>query len=513
MLGRLLLVLFGIGVALILVEGAVRFYYAQLRWSLPRTRPAFAARSSTEAADPLRLAVVGGSTSQGSPYAEALRRAGSERTFNLLSITRHLLVTRYGYPAIEVDTYANGGWPAESAIDSYWENAVHRPDLLVLYTGQNEHWSYYRPNMFPPPGALSWLSVLSSGDLLLRRMFTSQARADDRIYKGTLLSENSIPEYELRFNRERFGHYVEALIRHSKSEGILLLIVIPESNHVFPPRRSIYDGPEDRTAEALRLFKRAMTERYVRGNAAGAKRLFEQLARYASFADLHYELGRIHYELGHWEEARRRLRRAIDLDAVGHTSTEYRDLLIALAKENGVPYIDMRDIIIDDLGTPVPDYSVFVDGVHFRPHLYEALSRRIVAVLDEQHFANIHLRKPRGELALGPKDWSTGLGLDDETIALGWLAANVWMARESDESFLQFHRLTKALQIFRTLDEAGHHRSLITPVIEILEGLLADERTFFLDWLATDEVPERSGKSLRLPDSRDLTPRSQERHQ
>ncbi len=445
---KLSLVVLGLCLGVLLAEVAVRIVERGAARRVPSKRYL----SSPAGGAPLRLAVLGGSTSNGSPYSDVMGGAPGS-AFNLLSVTEFLMEQRYGCPAVEVDNYAGPNWSAQTTVKHYFERPGHRPDVLVLYTGQNETTRHYSPNMVPPPAALSVFARLRSGNLLLRRMFTRQVAPQDQRYEGQFFSDNVIPAYERKHSLARYKRCVEQLIRHAADEGIFLVVVIPQSNYLFPPTRSIYRGPARRKTEALRLFKEAWRASR-RGDAERACALLEQLRAFCDFADLHYELGNYHYSRGEFETALPQLRRARESDGFPICITPaYRDALRELVEKHKVAHIDMDAVIKGALGRPVPDYASFLDDCHLYPEVYLALSREIVRVLRESGFAKLDL--PVKELAMTRDDWARHLGITPAVwrASLDWEAS--YHANQAGYTFLKRRSLVKALDYLRMAEEAG----------------------------------------------------------
>lgn len=450
-LGRLLLVVMGLALGLLLSEIAIYVYVEWAIWSPYRRPPTYKVDEGG-----LRLAVLGGSTSNGGPYSDAqvvLRNRNSSaypedtgRNFNLLSITEYFLKSRFGYSDVEVDAYTYGGWPVEWAVKDYWQNAKYKPDIMVLYTGHNEWIGYYSSNMSPPPRALSFLGHLNTGSTLLRYLFTRQARPEDQYnYEGPFFNDEVLPWYEAEFNRSRFTRYVEILIQHCKAEDIFLIIVIPEGNYLNVPARSIYRGPADQRVRALSLFKQAFREKYFEGNLERAKAILEELNGFCGFTDLYFELGDIYHREGAFDKAREYLCKARDSAGMPTTITsEYRRVLQELAESNDVPYIDMNELVTEELGAEVPDFSIFLDDCHLRPHVYEALSRQIIGLLREHKYPKLDL--PEKPLELGRDEWAAGMGLSDEVVAVGAVESNKYIMRQSYDTFLRLPGLQKCLE-------------------------------------------------------------------
>jgi len=481
--GKLLRLLFGLILGLLLSELVLYVYFGYLIW-LPLAIPPKYDTDQTS----IRLAVLGGSTSKGVPYNGALRSAGFERDFTLLGTTQLLLDLRFGYSNVEADLYAEGGWPLENAVKCYWETAEFRPDVMVLYSGHNELASYYSSNMVPPLESLSLLSHTNTGRLLLRDLYRRQANVEDLEYRGKFFSENTLPSYEADFNKSRYKNYVIRLIKHCRNEGILLMVVIPEGNYLYPPTRSIYRGPKQRQAEALKLFKLAFYLKYYKQHDERARAILEELTEFCSFADLYFELGEIHYRQGRLEQASVCLSQARELDEFPAViKSEYRQMLVELARRHNVPTIDMRELITQRLGVSLPDNSCFVDSCHFRPQVYEILAGEIIRVMRERRFAKLDL--PDKDLTILAPEREEYLGLTKERVLYCWARAHNWVAEEAHETFLRLPRLESSRRFLKEIQAAPPPPSVTSFVDEKVawvENEIESERARLLNWIRTD---------------------------
>lgn len=476
---KLILAGFGLLVGLLCAEIAV---FTHQHWWLESFPSKEFKRPADDAAD-LTMAVLGGSTADGTPFRDVMN-AGRDESFNLLSVSEYFLEDRYAIPDVQVDNYSGPNWSAETSINHYWEVRGCQPDVLILYTGQNETTRYYSPNMRPPSAVLSVLAPLNTGDLLLRHLFNRQLRPDDHQYEGAFFSDAVIPTYERQYNLNRFANFVERIIRHCQQEGIFLLVVIPESNYLFPPTRSIYDGPASRKPEALRLFKEAFHCKYFLGDAERAHSIFEKISQFCSFADLSYELGEYHHAHGDHEMAVDHLRRARDTDGfpVAITS-QYRERLRYLVDRHVVQYIDMKELLARQFGKPTPDYTSFVDECHLRREVYVELSREIVHHLGDGLSKKLTI--PEQSLAIGDEQWSVDLGITPEISnkALSWEAK--YHIESAGYSFLKLRRLLTALEYL----ESAPENSEIS--VAELEAKIDAERQRLLKWIGTDIAQKR----------------------
>ena len=484
---RLVLIALGLGVGLGTSELGVYVYQEWSGWGRFDSPPPYRAD-----ADHIRLAVLGGSTSKGSPYNGALRMTSFGRDFTLLSTTEFFLSRRYGYANVEVDLYANGGWTAYKALEYYWTTATYKPDAIVLYTGHNERSSYYSANMTPPPRFLSAFTWLKTGRLLSRYLFEKQADPEDSRYRGEFFSDNIVPSYEQEFNLRRYRRCVEQIARHCAKENIGLILIIPEANYLFPPNRSVYDGPADKKAHALRLFKKAFYYKYFEKDPGRALEMLTELLSFCSFADLYYELGDIYYHRGDFEKARSYLLKALETDALpDRLAPKYKVVLREVAAEYGAPCIDMNEVMTRKLGVVLPDYTCYVDCVHFRPRVYEALGGEIIHALRRTKHPRLAL--PEKVLAIGRQERHEYLGLTDKVVAHAQMGAATWTEDETEGTFLKLRRYQQALAQYQAVRAMGGAPG-VDERIANLKDKIRLQKKWLLKWLRDDnDLPEPTG--------------------
>jgi len=479
--GKLLRLLFGLVLGLLLSELLVYLYFEQLIWLPLATPPKYDLDRTA-----VRLAVLGGSTSKGIPYSGAVP-ADFGRPFTLLSTTQLLLDRRFGYSNVEVDLYAEGGYPIENAVKCYWQTAEYKPDVMVLYSGHNE-WGYYSSNMTPPLDFLPLLRRTNTGSLLLRDLFRRQSHIEDSVYHGKLFSDNIFPSYEATFNKARYKNYVERVIKHCRSQEIFLILVVPEGNYLFPPTRSVYHGPLAEKDQALKRFKQAFYYKHFKQDLDRARLILEELSEFCSFADLYFELGEIYYRQGETKRARQFLRQARNLDEYPPViPPEYQQILRELAQQHDVPQIDLSELITQRLGLEIPDYSCFVDNCHFKPQLYEALAAEIIRILRDHQVADLQL--PEKDLTIQQRERAEYLGLTEDRIVHSWARAHLWVAEEAGETFLKLPRLENSMSFFRDLQSAPPPAVLtkfVDDTVIWLEEEIESERARLLQWIRAE---------------------------
>jgi len=409
---RLVLVLVGLLVGMCLAELAVIAYEQWGMWLPFRAPPRFL----EDKTDGVRIALLGGSTANGYPYYEIQGMLASSenrtrsheptRPFNLLSITQLFLEQRYGRP-VTVDAYCGPGFAAGHTVAQYWKNARHKPDIMVLYSGNNELAADYpRPAVLP-----RWVSPLvvsRAGSLLLRRAYAKQASADSEPPVRTFFRD-PVPQFLVDYAHWRYRRYVELLIDHCREAGIFLVVVIPQGNHQAPPIGSAYIGPPARREEALRLFKRAYALKYFQSDLAASRSILEDLLTFCRFSDVCYELGDIHLRQGRMEGAARYLAEARDIDAgQSMITSQRRALLRDVVREHDVPCIDTHDVIAAHTLMPFPGDKAFLDDCHLTLGAYEALSRELIGVLGKHRAGGLLL--PDRDLAVRDEEWRSVFG-------------------------------------------------------------------------------------------------------
>ncbi|MBT3295322.1 MAG: hypothetical protein HN919_22170 [Verrucomicrobia bacterium] len=467
-LRRATLLLFGLVVALALGEAGLALYNRHFRWAEFRKPIAY-----TEDGDRNRIgvAVLGGSTAQGSPTAG----------FSMGVSLQGLLYSRCGM-GTRLQSCALGGWALEDAMRAWWNSAETRPDVMILYSGHNQLFRYYPPGMTPPP--LGVLGHLRTVRLLLHWLCVRQPYEDHATYSGGLFCDTPIPWYERESGLADYRAQLELLIRHCEENDICLVVVVPAANYTMPPNRSQYAGPPQRRAEALRLFKQACHSKYFQDDDDTALALLQRVAGFCSFAHLHYELGEIYYRRGNTRQAVDQLARARDLDGYWVRMPEpYRRIITELSAKHDVPLVDMRRVIRDKLGRAVPDGEVFYDHVHFNPDAYMALEEEILDLLLKERAAGL---EPLPQQIPLPAEWQQRIAVTSANRA-GILAQamNETRTAAADETFMKYPVYMIArdkLNSIKTDVLPPQGRAFVANELAQLETLIADERQRMLRW-------------------------------
>lgn len=505
---KIVAIVLGLGLGVVGAELAIGQYYERWMWLSFHRPPAYAEDDRN-----VRFALLGGSTSAGAPYSSL-----QSVEFNLLSPLQLLLAERYGYENVEIDSYAWHGWTAEQTVAAYWEGAEYKPDVLVIYTGQNEGNHYDGWTLVPHPDTAweLWAAESNIGDLLLRSWFRWQRSASAGVLGATrawasdgdipqyqpfqpfslsfpswsLFDAHVVPPYERAYNARHFERLVTAVVRHAKREGILPIVIVPEGNHLYPPATSYFEGATKRRGEAIQTFKRGLYWKHFGGDREEARRLLDEIATYSGFARLHFELGEMLYEAGDTAAAREHLLRAMESDAQPLIiSRRHRTALQRIAQVEGVPAIDMRDLVTND-AHPIPDFHAFHDAVHPTLAIYEDLSRAILNVLREASFDKLAL--PEIALPIYPSERAERQGLTQEAIHHSMAAQARWYEVTAESAFFKLRPLDRAIRYMDGIAGAQDAPAdLVAKAKErgaLLRRLRREARKHFLVWLQAGET-------------------------
>lgn len=390
---KILLILTSIVLGLFISEIIARSYFyfqnkVNLDWNI---KYKFDDRDSST----FRIGILGGSTSNGYPYDLVGVKLGfkprRQEDFTLPSFTKIILENFYNYEDIIIDKYCDSGWTMQKTVESYFNKAMYKPDLLVILSGFNEITSYYSPNMKSVPFILLPLRNFKIGELFLRIFFIRPFKETDINYKGGFFSQKALPDFEKRWLYERYAKYLKILIKHCKKENIPLLVIIPDGNYTFPPTRNIFKGDITKKKRAQMMFREVVYYTYFNKNLLLAEKRLLSIKKFCEFADLYYELGNIYYIKNDYEKARDYFRKAIDIDGYSLSpSSTLRNICRTLAVNNRIPVIDMHNIVTDNMKFPIPDYSCYIDNAHLKLRTYFELNKEIINVIKGYNLLNFN---------------------------------------------------------------------------------------------------------------------------
>lgn len=347
-----------------------------------------------------RIFTLGGSTTFGHPYDDAVSFAGW---------LRHYLPEADPSRRWEVINAGGISYASYRVAELMKELVRYQPDLFVLYTGHNEFLEErtYADLIHQSP-ALKRLRMWLSG-FRFAALLRQAARGADA---GTAAPEGAStlePEVAARLESwtgveayERDPELRRAVIEHfafnldrmaaiAEDAGAGLVIVAPVSNvKDFSPFKSEH-GAEVEAAAAARFaaLLAAGRERLAAGDpAAAVGPLEEAVAIDPEHAEGRFRLGRALLGTGDLEGAARELLAAKELDVAPLRAIEplVEETKLAAAR-HGLPLIDLPAILEADsrerYGHPILGDEYLLDHVHIDVERHSLVAERVMAAMEE----------------------------------------------------------------------------------------------------------------------------------
>jgi hypothetical protein len=333
----------------------------------------FAARKP---AGTFRIFALGASTTQGEPYSTPTAFPA------WLKID---LETATGGRAIEVINCGGLSYASYRVKAILAEVLGYAPDLIVIYTGQNEFleersYSGWRDVPLPLARAGSWLqhvrlvqfvrwAVQGSADRDQRRLSnpTELKREVDALldYSGGLEAYHRDDPW-----REpvvaHFRWNLVQMVEDCQRAGVPVILMRPVVNLLdCPPMKA--ELRTDLTVEQKKRFEAAWQA--ARENAEQPERALHELKiAYAidpGHAGVNFFLGRLAWESGDWPAAQRYLQAAKDLDVCPlRALTSIQDAVTEVARQTRAPLVDADQIFIDRSPHGIVGNNWLVDHVH-----------------------------------------------------------------------------------------------------------------------------------------------------
>jgi tetratricopeptide (TPR) repeat protein len=369
------------------------------------TRHSFASQefAATKPPGGFRIFTLGGSSALGFPW-------GAEIAFTRLlgDALRHQWPDR----PIEAVNAAAMSYASHRLRILAHELKTYEPDLFVIYGGHNEFVErrFYSDRLDRPAALDPLLLVLYRSRLysamarLLHRApeESTDSRGPNNQGTGQLLGldvtrkkEMYTLETERREVLVSFEENVRAVIDIAEDAGAKVVIsTVPSNIRDWSPNQSVPDPglSEEERNQALVFLSRGKAA-LGRKDAAEAARLLEQ-ARDLSpkHAEVQFRLGRAYDALGRWDDARRALTAARDLDAQpSRAMTRINETLRRVAADRGIPLVDAERVFENEAPNGLVGFNLIEDYVHPNPKghelvayaLYELLLRE--GLVGEQH--------------------------------------------------------------------------------------------------------------------------------
>ena len=345
-----------------------------------------------------RIFCVGGSTTFGRPYDDKVSFCGWLRAYlQAADPARNWEIINAGgvsYASYRVARVMN-------------ELAQYQPDLFIVYSGQNEFLEQRSYGTLAElPDWLINLNAVLSGT----RVYTAMSRAISSLpgnsldkatqqhHLGgevdTILNHTIGPQSYHRdeaLKQHIMTHYrlnLERMVRIARQAGADIIFVKPavDIRDMSPFKSEHAEGLDGKALAAWQdLYDRAAAQEAT-GNHAKALELYNQaLAIDDRYADLHYRIGAILFDMKKYDEAERSFRRAVQEDiAPLRILAPMQRSVVEVAQAAGVPLVDYQAILRTayrkQYGHTVFGSEYFVDHVHTNYEGYRLLG---LALFDE----------------------------------------------------------------------------------------------------------------------------------
>lgn len=475
-------------------DGEEVYRRTRAHWLPPRQH--FAA---SKPADGLRIFSLGGSAAMGWPHSDPGSYA---------RLLEHKLRALYPERRVEVVNAAGNTYASYRVKVVFDEIIEYRPDVVLVWSGNNEFFEDVVYGMVLPPGALRHSA-------LARLLFTATAgarRAKPVIDIGNYLEADlTVSRIGQAFGRvsqlreapeqlERVtAHYranLEAMIRSARAHGVpLVLVDVPVNLKDWWPNVSVHrrDLAPDEGAQFTRALRQGVEalEADLPGPAEAA---FTRAAEIdPGFAEVHFLRGRALERLGRRDEALTAYRRALSEDA-----RPFRDLPSfaairrELAREYDLPLVDAPGALASLAQDGIPGLDVLVDYVHPTVAANEVIAQEVLLALDRAG-----LLPPERALPLEDVRIAVPPGVEDELRVLLKLFPQYLVMRQLEQLDALAERILVAARPVATDTQAERHkkrslRALIRQARQVLGDYRLLLRAQKLGSLERDFTPERA---------------------
>lgn len=268
-------------------------------------------------------------------------------------------------------------------VDEFADELVkYKPDLFVVYLGQNEFYGVY--------GVGSTISIGKNRSLIKTYLWLGQFRtftliknlidSVEGIFRSDDTSENKVLMEEMastsiRYDSDDFktavktfrDNYAE-IIRTARENNIPVVIstLIRNENHLEPfvsfHSLSISESLKTRSIE---LYNLGLAKLNIHDYEAAAGYFNQSISIDSIPANVHYSLGKCYEQLGKYELAEKQYSLAADLDGLRFRApSEFNDIVARLGREFMVPVADVYDQFKLNSDNGIIGSNLLVDHVH-----------------------------------------------------------------------------------------------------------------------------------------------------
>ena len=418
--------------------------------------------------DTFRVFCLGGSAAQGWPhetvdtYPALLQRK-----------LRRLLPDR----RIEVVDVAGNSYASQRVKAVFDEIISYDPDLILIYTGNNEFLeegiSRSRPRIASPWRHSAALRILHGSLLRQGETFdgdhgtaaTTSARAQ---YALAVASGGRRQPEMCQTIRSRYSDNITTMARTARARGVdLMLLTVPVNLVDWKPNVSAHRlaGPE---REAWMVSYREGVVALEEDRAADAARsLHAAVALDKEHAASWYYLGRALRRIGRYPEALAAFEAAVEHDALPSRSI-FDDDLRVVARSEGVPIVDLVGLFARHSPGGLVGFDQFVDYVHPTPASNERIAHEIVKRLAERQM----LPEPIGSSDVAATRIRISPNAGENLFALSRLYSQFLVMRQYDTTGAIASRFKAAIARAQALHDSEGKLDALVARIDLTQEVL-----------------------------------------
>jgi len=379
---------------------------------------------ATKSENTYRIFVLGESAVKGEP----------DSAYCFGRLLRVILQEEYPGIRFEVVTVAMPAISSNVVVEMAKDCARHQPDLVIVYTGNNEVVGPYGAGtVFAPP--VRHMTLIRAGIALkatrmgqmithlLERVDAGRNEAD--AWRGLeMFLKKQVPATDKRLQSvyEHFEGNLKRIIHVTVKNASKIIVCTVGSNlKDCPPFASLH---RPRLAEAEKEKWEVLYQQGIACETAGdcedaVKHYLAASEIDGSYADLQFRLGRCYWTMAQYGQARERYIQARELDTLRvRADMRINEVIRASAggkAEHGVYLVDVLKVFEEDSPHQVPGEELFYEHVHmtFRGNylLAKALAEQVSDILPQsikQHESNERLLLTETECAqrLAYTDWA-----------------------------------------------------------------------------------------------------------
>jgi len=329
------------------------------------------------------------------------------------------------------------------------------PDLLVVYSGNNEFLEVHAQKYARIHASLSWklrdLMMKTHLYWLATRAFRTPqkptqtgedfSKEDLRLTEHTIIEEVEMTPSDVKLVVDQYHANFEEIAEIARSTGTPLLFMTVASNWKWRGRDDLPDGwlaeilgsAAPPTPDRYRAARRILTERIA---ASAHRERYEWLYRRAVIGEA----------LGDFEAARTDYREALNEDPHLRRALDVmNDRVRETAGKHGVPLLDVVELLQDSARHQILGFDEFYDYVHFTPRgalltaagLFRAMQRDGIVPPARGFDPDDYVRERQNELVM----------LDED-----YLGVEAWIGFSFDRTLMDDRDLWKYDRMLEELD-------------------------------------------------------------